>query len=218
MERRLVPPFYWAGAWLVRVLLSLLARWQVRGRERVPGRGPLVIVANHLHFIDPPILMGSLPRRILFMAKEELFHHPLAWVVKGVGAFPVRRQQLDRASFRRALSALDKGLAVGIFPEGSRSPSARLQPALLGTAFLLRHRPVPVLPVAIWGSERLNGISWIFRRPRITVSIGEPFTWTGKDGRLSREALQELTDSIMDRIAALLPEPYRGVYGGTGGG
>ncbi len=216
-EPRIVPPFYFAGAWLAGLLLRVLTRWQVHGREKVPRKGPLLVVSNHLHLADPPIIMASLPRRVAFMAKEELFHGPFSWVIRGIGAFPVRRSQLDRNAFRLAADALNAGLAVGMFPEGTRSLSGSMKPALPGTAFLAAHSQVPLLPVGIRGSENLKGKGWL-RRPRITVTIGDPFTLPPIDGRVGREELEFLTEFIMRRIAQLLPPSHQGVYQEVAGG
>lgn len=220
-EHRIVPPFYFAGTWLARRLLQVLTRWQVYGIEKVPPEGPLLVVANHLHLADPPIVMASLHRRVVFMAKEELFQGPTSWVIRGVGAFPVRRNQFDRSAFRRAADAMSSGLAVGMFPEGSRHPIGGMGPGLPGTAFLAAYAQVPLLPVGIQGSESLKGTGWLLRRPRITVTIGDPFTLPRPpkaDGRVGREELEFLTAFIMRRIAHLLPPSYQGEYQETPGG
>lgn len=211
-ERRIIPLSYFLSHQIAHFLLRLLCRWQITGTERVPLRGPLIVVANHLHFADPAILIASLPRRVSFMAKEELFHRRSRWLIRGVGAFPVRRNQFDRTSFRRAIKALERGMAVGIFPEGRRSPSGELLKALPGAAYLARHCGAPILPVGICGTETLRGFFSIFSYPKITVTIGEPFSLPEKNGRISREELDATADLIMERIARLLPANYQGVY------
>jgi len=203
---------YYPSVWLVKSLLLTLTRFQVVGGGNVPKTGPLIVVSNHLSRADPPIIGAGIPRRIVFMAKEELFHSPLmALVVKGFGAFPVRKQGADRDALRQAQEVLEKGLALGVFPEGTRSKTAVLQPGMLGAAFIALRTGAPVLPVGIYGTEGLNAAR-LLRHPAITLHIGEPFTVAPAQGRVTRQALQDLTAHIMERIAQLLPPSYQGVY------
>jgi 1-acyl-sn-glycerol-3-phosphate acyltransferase len=207
-----LPWFYYLGRGIARVLFALLTRLEVRGRENIPTDGPLLVVANHLNLTDPPLIGISLGRKMMFMAKEELFRSPLtACFVGGFGAFPVRRGKLDRKALRQSEQVLADGMALIMFPEATRSKTARLQPAYPGSALLAMRSDVPVLPVGISGTERVRGLGWIFRRPRITINIGRPFKLPAK--KMSRAELAENTDLIMERIAELLPRKYRGVYG-----
>jgi len=201
------------GRVTARALFSLLTRLEVRGRENIPADGALLVVANHLNLTDPPLLAISLGRETIFMAKEELFRSPLtAYFVGNFGAFPVHRGKLDRKALRQAQQVLTDGRALIMFPEATRSKSARLQRAYPGSALIAVRGGVPILPVGISGTEGVRGIGWIFRRPRITVNIGRPFNLPSS-GRLTRAGLSDNTDLIMERIAELLPPKYRGVYG-----
>ncbi len=203
---------YYPSVWLVKSLLLTLTRFQVVGGGNVPKTGPLIVVSNHLSRADPPIISAGIPRRIVFMAKEELFRSPLmALVMKGFGAFPVRKQGADRDALRQAQEVLEKGLALGVFPEGTRSKTAVLQPGMLGAAFIALRTGAPVLPVGICGTEGLRGAGFL-RHPAITINIGEPFTVAPAQGRVTRQALQDLTAFMMGRIAQLLPPRYQGVY------
>jgi 1-acyl-sn-glycerol-3-phosphate acyltransferase len=213
-----MPWFYYLGTMLMKFLLVLLARWRVKGKENIPAQGPFIVVANHLSLIDPPLLSASIPRRIVFMAKEEAFRHPVEGpLVRGWRAFPVHRERLDREALRRAQQVLEEGLALGMFPEGKRSPTAQMQQGFPGTSLLALRNVAPILPVGITGTEKINGITFIFRRPQITVNIGEPFNLPPIDDRLTRAGLARATDLIMGRIAQLLPESYLGFYGERGG-
>lgn len=210
-----MPAFYYIGSAIMKMLLRLLTRYRVAGKENVPAEGPLLVVANHLHLADPPLLCAAIPRDITFMAKEEVFtslwQGPLA---RGYGAFSVRKGTIDRRAVRRALQVLADGKALGMFPEGSRSRSAQMQPAYQGTAFIAHHSAATILPVGITGTEQFRRAGWVLRRPRIIVTIGRPFRLPEITGKLDEASLEQMTCTIMGHISALLPESYRGVYGG----
>jgi 1-acyl-sn-glycerol-3-phosphate acyltransferase len=206
--------WYCIGKVLVGTFFRLFSRLQVKGRKNVPPKGALLVVANHLNFNDPPLLGAMLGRPVVFMAKEELFRsRPLAWFLSSLGAFPVHRGRLDRKAIRQSNKVLAEGKALVMFPESTRSPKAQLQRAFPGSALIASRRAVPVLPVGIYGTERLKG-PWLVRRPRITVNIGEPFSLPKTGSKLNKDELAEHTELIMRRVAELLPPEYRGVYGG----
>lgn len=208
-----MPWFYYVGRIIMRLLLLLLTRWQVKGRENIPAEGPLLVVANHLNNADPPLLGVSLNRKVVFMAKQELFRSPFSsYFVRSFGAFPVHRGQLDKRAFRQADQILAQGLALVMFPEGKRSKSGQLQPAFPGSALIALRSGAPILPVAITGTEKIKGIAWILRRPVITVNIGHPFHLPPVNSKLTKVELAKLTNFIMQRIAELLPPEYRGNY------
>ena len=206
--------FYPAANAAMRTLLIALTGWRVEGRENVPRTGPLIIVANHLTYIDPPLLGASIPRKIHFMAKEELFDS-LRWrvIVEAYGAFPVKRGQWSREALRHAAGALDNGWALGLFPEGKRSADHGLQAPLPGASLLAARTGAPILPVGISGTERIGGLGFVLERPVITVRIGAPFALPSDGERRTRDRLARYSDYIMEHIAELLPESYRGRYG-----
>lgn len=211
-EPRLTPAFYFLSTKLMAILLWSCARWEVRGAGQMPASGPVIVVANHLNLADPPLLGASLPRRIRFMAKDELFHSGLpAYLIRLFGAFPVRRSQADLHALRAARQLLDRGEVLGMFPEGHRSSGAGLLPAHPGTALLALQSGVPVLPVAITGSELIYTPAVLLRRPQITVTVGAPLLLP-RPARIDTKAVQAATDEIMRRIAELLPASYRGAY------
>jgi len=209
---------YYFGRVLIRIMIFPFASWEVKGRENVPAQGPLLIVCNHLHLADPPVVAASLPIKCVFMAKEELFRDGWSrfWV-GNFGAIPVSRGGVDIEAIRQAENWLKKGVSLIIFPEGGRSPTARIQPAFSGAALIALRTGVPVLPVSITGTEKLKKLRWcFFHHPKITVNIGRPFQPQPTGGKLVREQRKELMNDIMGKIAALLPPEYRGVYGGEG--
>jgi 1-acyl-sn-glycerol-3-phosphate acyltransferase len=210
-----LPWFYYIARGLLIGLFKLLTRWQVKGKENVPEEGPVLVVANHLNLADPPLLGVSLKRRVIFMAKEELFRSPIsAYFLGGFGSFPVHRGKLDRQALRSSQQVLADGQVLVMFPEAARSRSARLKKALPGSALIACRSGVPILPVGIIGTEQLRMLGCLFRRPRVTINIGQPFSLPPVEGKLTREKLVEYTDIIMQHIAELLPPKYRGVYAG----
>ncbi len=203
--------FYSFACTGVRLLLWLLTRCVVEGLENVPSAGPFLLVSNHLSIIDPPSLGALLPRRVTFMAKEEAFRDPLVGrVVRWYGAFAVKRGQPDRQALRTATAVLKGGGVVGMFPEGTRSKTGRLNKAFAGSALVAHMAKAPILPVAITGTERIKGPFSLLTRPAITLRVGKPFTLERGEG--DRGDLDTMTASMMARIAALLPEERRGFY------
>jgi len=199
------------------VLLPIYTRITVVGLENLPMTGPLIIASNHLNDVDPGILCTRIRRPIVFMAKIELFRVPgLAQFLRAFGAFPVKRGEADLSALRNANVALEKGMAVCIFPEGTREgPDEQLAEAWPGAALIAQRANATILPVAIHGSGKL-GLPKMFLYPyrtaHITLTIGKPFV-LAKPARLNAEAAQDGTREIMERIAALLPEGNRGYYG-----
>lgn len=206
-----------------RALFQLLAwiflrrggRLHVEGLEHLPRTGAVMVVANHVATMDPPLVGTLVPRHdVHYMAKAEAFRWRLArFVLTGFNAFPVVRRSADRRALGRGLSILAEGHTLVMFPEGSRSPDGRLARAFSGVGMLARRSGAPVVCAAVWGSESVlpKGSRWP-RKGHVHVRYGAPFTLSkrGPDGRqLSSDAA---TDLIMRRLAALLPESYRGAY------
>jgi len=198
-----------------RMMFFLFNRRRVKGKENVPEQGPLLIVSNHLSYADQYLIAISLNRKMIFMAKEELFRsriiRPLA---QAFGAFPVRRGGIDRRALQQANQVLDSGQALAMFPEGTRSKNAQLQPAFPGSALIALHNSVPILPVGITGTEKVKkGLFWmLLHRPPVMVNIGCPFYLPPANDKLTKAELAELANYIMEHIAELLPPEYQGHY------
>lgn len=191
-----------------------ITRLQVEGTGNVPRSGPLIVAANHLSTADPPLLGAVFPRCITYMAKDELFNSPSAFLIRALGAFSARKFGKSGMALRQALRMLDEGKVLGVFPEGKRSPERRMGEGEIGVGFIALRAGVPVVPVGISGSEYLEGKRSIFRRPAVTVTIGQPLSFAKTRSKLSREQLRETTVTIMQGIARLLPPGYRGIYDG----
>ena len=205
---------------IVHALLILLyrglTRLRVAGLENVPREGPLLVIANHLSLADPPLVGISLERRISIMAKQELFRFsPFGYFLGELSAFPVHRGKLDLKAMRQVYQLLESGAALLVFPEGSRSRTGKMNPAFMGAAQIAVRANVPILPVAVSGTEALERPLGLLRRPEIKLNIGQPFHLPKVDGRASRQELEHFTVLMMRSIAALLPQSYRGEYGHT---
>ena len=162
---------------------------------------------------DPPLVAVSVPRKTVFMAKEELFKSPIIrYFVRSFGAFPVNRTIIDRNALRQAKEILDDGWCLVMFPEGMRSRTGLLRQAFPGSALIAAQSKATVLPIAITGTEKMSDWRWIFRRPRVVVNIGKPFNLLPANGSVTKEELARLTDDLMYHIAGLLPVKYHGYY------
>ena len=189
-------------------LLSLVARIRLRGRYNVPKHGPFLIAANHLSWTDIPLVPLLLPGKVVYMAKEEYFSSKLAWLVRFMGSFPVKRGEGDRQALRAAEEQLKKGNVVVLFPEGTRSKSRTMAKGHAGLGMIALRSGVPVVPVAIWGSEKvLKEVG-----PKVVISYGEPIVFKPKGAKITREDIDNATEETMRAIAAMLPPEYRGVY------
>ena len=196
------------NAWL-RMFERVLMNYQISGLDNVPKTGGAIVMINHINFWDPLVVMPSLGRPVIPMTKVEAWEGVLRPFVGPYGAIPVHRGAVDTSAVRSATEALAEGYLVLISPEGTRSPNGVLQPAQEGMAFLAARTNAPILPVAITGTP---GVLKQLR-PKVRVAVGPLFTLDTGGKKAGREVLAKLTDDAMRRLAALLPEHMRGVYG-----
>ncbi|MCK5576851.1 MAG: 1-acyl-sn-glycerol-3-phosphate acyltransferase [Dehalococcoidales bacterium] len=197
----------------LKLLFSLLTRRRVTGRENIPRHGPAIFVGNHIHLFDSPLLWVTLGSKAKFIAKEEMFNSRITgYIMRTCGVFPIAKERLDMKAFRRAMRTLSRGQHLVMFPEGMRSKNKRLKLAFPGAALMASRSGAPIVPVVITGTENLQGIKWLWRRPRISVHFGPSFLLPPVEDRLTKYKLAKLTDIIMESIAHLLPEEYHGQY------
>jgi len=195
--------FYNLARLIGMIYLKLVFRVKVYGAENVPRRKPFIVCSNHIGWIDPVVVGVAIPGRyrVHFMAKKELFSNFLvAFILRSLGAFPLNRQDADYAAIRKAYQLLQRGQVLGLFPEGSRSKTGKLQKAYNGTALIAVRSGMPLLPVAIVGPYRLF-------KP-LHVHIGPPFVLPPLvyDRRDDKKAqLEKMSAHVMEHIANLLP-------------
>jgi 1-acyl-sn-glycerol-3-phosphate acyltransferase len=192
-------------------------RWRVVGRELLPPReqGGMVVVMNHVNWVDIPIIGTLLPweYRLSWLAKAELFENPLfGWWLRQMNVIPIKRGRRDVAAMDTVIEALRGGAVLLIFPEGTRSRDGILHEGRGGAVRMAMQAGVPIVPVAIVGTE--HGPKGSFTRKPVTMTIGAPYKIPPTpDGKIPADMMEQLTSEMMLHIAALLPPERRGAYG-----
>ncbi len=203
---------YGLSHFVVSTLHDILCRGEVIGVENIPLRGGLIVAANHASVLDPPLIGCRLPRQLAFFARKTLWKGGIiSWWLDTVGTIPVDRDSgSDVSAIKHVLQVLKQGRATIVFPEGTRTPTGRLQEAKAGVGLLACRTGAPVVPARILGTFETLGrdrplrlgtpISMIFGRPLTPADYDSP-----ADGK---ERYQRASERIMAAIAALeLPRP-----------
>lgn len=200
------------------VILKLFTRWEVEGKQNLPPGGPLLMVFNHLAWWDAPLAMASLPWQVTGIALKDLQRVPVTGQLLSLGkVIWVDRGRYDRQALRQAVTLLKEGGVLGIAPEGRMSVTGALERGKTGPVFIARKADVPILPIAITGTEKLLRDWRSLRRPHLKVVIGQVFRLPkGRKCGSRKEERQADADLIMERLAELLPPEYRGVYADSG--
>jgi 1-acyl-sn-glycerol-3-phosphate acyltransferase len=197
------------------LLTFLLLRAEVSGLENFPRRGPALIVFNHLGDTDAVLMMATLPFEspVEGIGKIELNEHWLVGpVFRAHGIIWVHRGQPDRKALRAALDGLAEGRMITLAPEGRQSVIGGLEDGNAGAAFLALKSGAPIVPVVMTGTENshIYGHLKRWQRAPVTLKVGKPFVLPVYTDR--QQTLQEGTRLIMETLASLLPESYRGKY------
>lgn len=207
---------------LLAAVFRVLWRPTITGVENIPRRGPLILASNHLSFMDSMVIPVTVPRRVAFLAKSDYFTGTgfkgalsRAWFTF-FGMIPVDRDDSRSAqqSLEAALEVLGSGGAFGIYPEGTRSLDGRLYRGRTGVGHLALTAGVPVVPVALAGTEKLQPVgSRLPRLAKVSVSFGPPLDFTGRyEGMSAAKARREATDEIMAAIQAMSGQELAGQY------
>jgi len=196
----------------VRLLMPLLGGITVRGAENIPMRGPILLAVNHRAYMDPPYLSMVTKRQLHLMAKEQLFQIPVfGSYIRALGAFPVKRGAADRGAIRQAIDELKAGHVLGIFPEGTRADPGTLMPAERGFALIAKQTGIPVVPVALEGTDRVHPKhAKRLHRAHVTATVGRPVTaaeMLAANTDPGKDALTIIGEATTRMIAALMTGP-----------
>lgn len=212
--------FAFGARLLVRVLT--LGRVRVEGLDRLRSdprvTGPLIVVANHVSNVDPPLVGGwlgpGLRRRPAFLAKAQLFRGVVGRFLLSQGMIPVRAGRSDVDALRRARGILERGGVIVVFPEGTRSPDGVIGEAFAGAAMLAARPDAWIVPVGVGDTDLLmpRGARLPRFGTRVTVRFGEPFQLGLDASSPRRVALEAASETLMAHIAALLPERQQGRF------
>ncbi|OBI16023.1 acyl-phosphate glycerol 3-phosphate acyltransferase [Mycobacterium sp. E2462] len=215
--------YYWLFKYiLLGPLLSLLGRPKVEGLEHIPSTGPAILASNHLAVMDSFYLPLVVRRRITFLAKSEYFTGTglkgwfQRWFFTAVGQVPIDRTDADsaRAALTTAEQVLKQGKLLGMYPEGTRSPDGRLYKGKTGLARLALHTGVPVIPVAMIGTDVVNppGTNML-RFGRVTVRFGKPMDFSRFEGLAGNRFIERaVTDEVIYELMGLSGQEYVDIY------
>lgn len=201
---------------IISWLLKHLTHTTYQGIENIPLEGGVLIACNHMSRMDIPVLFltPNRPEMTALVTTKYLKYPLLRWFIVTAEGIWLDRDTADFSAFRTAVEALKAGKAIGIAPEGTRSQTAELLEGKPGTALLALRTGVPIVPVAITGTEDSFDQLFHFKRPRITIAYGKPIFPPVLDRRDREGQLDKLTTEVMCQIAAMLPEKYHGFYAG----
>jgi 1-acyl-sn-glycerol-3-phosphate acyltransferase len=217
--------YYWVGRTAMMSLSHLIWRPTILGKDNVPAEGGVLLASNHLSFIDSFAIPIAAPRKVSFLAKKEYFTGTgirgrfIRGFMEAGDAIPVDRENSRGAqdSLDLALQVLRDGKAFGIYPEGTRSRDGRLYRGRTGVAFLSLTADVPVVPVGLIGTDKVQPVGERgLRLAEVTIAFGAPILPAAYAGLPAGRARRQLTDDVMDSIAALTGQERAGGYNDRG--
>lgn len=199
---------------VIKSLLAVLCKVDYSALQKVPQNGPLILVGNHINFLDAPVSLTFLyPRPVISLVKEETFDKPiLKYLFNTWGSISIKRGTADFKAFDNALVSLESGKILAVSPEGTRTNDGKLIRGQTGIVLLALKSGVPILPVVFYGNEKFKINIKRIKRTYIKYEVGEPFKVINNHTYPSKEERQAITDEIMYQLATLLPEGYRGHY------
>jgi 1-acyl-sn-glycerol-3-phosphate acyltransferase len=201
-------------AWyrLIRMMFATMAavllRWRATGRQNVPNSGGVLLISNHLSYLDVFFLGIPLRRPLNYVARSTLFFPVLGPIMWSVGAFPIQREGMGASGMKETLKRLRAGGIVTLFPEGTRSRDGELAPLKPGIAVLVRRAGVPVVPVGLAGTFE------VWPRSRLILSLHPVRIHYGEailPGELAGMETEAITSMIRERLVECRREAFRGL-------
>lgn len=207
-------PVFWFVNTIVKIGTGILCKIDAPDLDKVPRHGPLLLYSNHTGQIEVPVLYSHLqPRPVTGLAKVETWDGWfLRWVFDLWNAIPIRRGEADIEAMRKSIDTLNKGNILAIAPEGTRNKTGALIKAQPGVVTLALRSGAPLMPIVHWGGENFTNNIKRLKRTDFHVRVGEPFKLDTRGERVTHEVRQQMVDEMMYRLAAMLPENYRGAY------
>ena len=218
--------FYWLMKhWVIGPLITTVFRPWVKGLENVPRTGPVIIVCNHLSFVDSIFLPLVIDRQMAFLAKSDYFTgrglkgFVVRLFMESAGQLPIDRSggKASEASLNAGLAVLAEGKVLAIYPEGTRSPDGRMFRGRTGVARMILEAHVPVIPAAVVDTEKVMPLGSKFPSVhRVGVVVGTPLDFSrfkGMEG--DRFVLRSITDEIIYEMNKLSQQEYVDVYAST---
>jgi 1-acyl-sn-glycerol-3-phosphate acyltransferase len=198
-----VRTYYYISCLLIRGILKILWRYRRIGTKNIPPKGGVIIASNHAAYVDPPFIGAVCPRELHYLAKAELFAHPLfGWLIRKYNAIPITRGAFDRRAIVQAARLLREGRALLLFPEGTRGRGEDFLEPKLGVGIIACEAGVPIVPTYISSSNRL--VESFLKRRRLVIGFDAPIEkdWISRVPK-SKEGYKIIGQEIMNRVGAL---------------
>ncbi|MBN1359878.1 MAG: 1-acyl-sn-glycerol-3-phosphate acyltransferase [Sedimentisphaerales bacterium] len=190
-KQRFIDRFYWVGRFLCQVFTLLFFRYRAYGKGNVPREGPVLLVGNHQSFLDPVFCGIGVNRNVVYMARDTLFKGPFGWIIHSVNAIPIKRDQADIGAMKLIIGRLKEGMAVCLYPEGTRSADGRITRFKGGLGLLCRRSRAAVVPVLVDGAfECWPRSRKLFTPGPVVICYGKPL--------LAEQIAQMTNDQLAD--------------------
>ena len=204
----------WLVNTIIRLITHIILKIDAAELDRIPMEGPILVAANHINFLDAPVIISHLhPRQTTGLAKKETWENPiLGFLFDTWGGIPIYRSIADFSAFKQAKQALKEGKILAFSPEGTRTEDGKMIRAKAGIGILATQSDCPIVPLAYYGHEKFKENIKRLKRTPMKIKVGEPFQIDLGGRPKNKETMQAVADAIMFEIAQLLPEEYRGYY------